>query len=192
MCCYALPPHPSNHRMAWVEKDLRDHLVPTPCYMQGRQPADQAAQRHIQPGLQCLQGWGIHSLLGQPVQCVTILWVKNFLLISNLNLPCLSLKPFPFVLSLSTLVNSHSPPPPPVFMLPYMLLCVSDKATGDRNPEGVMLLHSLFCVSQAGQCALTTGAPWRAEVCLNFSSQYSYKTFLCCCLFAPSEGVFAV
>lgn len=36
-------------------------------------------------------------------------------------------------------------------MLPYMLLCVSDKATGDRNPEGVMLLHSLFCVSQAGQ-----------------------------------------
>ena len=37
--------------------------------MQGRQPADQAAQSHIQPGLECLQGWGIHSLLGQPVQC---------------------------------------------------------------------------------------------------------------------------
>jgi len=32
--------------------------------------------------------------------------VKNFLLISNLNLPCLSLKPFPLVLSLSTLVTS--------------------------------------------------------------------------------------
>ena len=31
---------------------------------------------------------------GQPVQCVTTLWGKNFLLISNLNLPCLSLKPF--------------------------------------------------------------------------------------------------
>jgi len=31
-------------------------------------------------------------------QCVTTLWVKNFLLISNRNLPCLSLKPFPFVL----------------------------------------------------------------------------------------------
>ena len=38
-----------------------------PCYVQGRQPADQAAQSHIQPGLECLQGWGIHSLLGQPV-----------------------------------------------------------------------------------------------------------------------------
>jgi len=39
--------------------------------VQGRQPAAQAAQSHIQPGLECLQGWGIHSLLGQPVQCVT-------------------------------------------------------------------------------------------------------------------------
>jgi len=35
--------------------------------VQGRQPPDQAAQSHIQPGLECLQGWGIHSLLGQPV-----------------------------------------------------------------------------------------------------------------------------
>ena len=38
-----------------------------PCYVQGRQPPDQAAQSHIQPGLECLQGWDIHSLLGQPV-----------------------------------------------------------------------------------------------------------------------------
>ena len=62
-----------NHRMAWVEKDHNAHAVPTPCYVQGHQPADQAAQSHIQPGLECLQGWGIHSLLGQPVQCVTTL-----------------------------------------------------------------------------------------------------------------------
>ena len=95
--------------MAWFEKDHNDHPVPTPCYVQGHQPADQAAQSHIQPGLECLQGWGIHSLLGQPVQCITTLWVKNFFLISNLNLPCLSLKPFPHVLSLSTLVNSRYP-----------------------------------------------------------------------------------
>jgi len=83
--------------MAWVEKDHNAHAVPTPCYVQGHQPADQAAQSHIQPGLECLQGWGIHSLLGQPVQCVTTLWVKNFLLISNLNLLCLNLKPFPLI-----------------------------------------------------------------------------------------------
>ena len=38
-----------NHKM--VEKDHSDHPVPTPCYVQGRQPAAQAAQSHIQPGL---------------------------------------------------------------------------------------------------------------------------------------------
>jgi len=46
--------------------------------------------------------------LGNLFQCVTTLCVKNVLLISNLNLPCLSLKPFPLVLSLSTFVNSLS------------------------------------------------------------------------------------
>jgi len=66
--------------MAWVAKAHSAHPVPTPRYVQGRQPAVQAAQSHIQPGLECLQGWGIHSLLGQPVQCVTTLWGKNFLL----------------------------------------------------------------------------------------------------------------
>jgi len=40
--------------MAWVEKDHNAHPVPTPCYVQGRQPADQAAQSHIQPGLESL------------------------------------------------------------------------------------------------------------------------------------------
>jgi len=53
--------------MAWVEKDHNDNLVSTPCYVQGCQPLDQAVQSHIQPGLECLQGWGIHNLLGQPV-----------------------------------------------------------------------------------------------------------------------------
>jgi len=53
--------------MAWVEKDHNAHPVPIPCYVQGRQPPDQAAQSHIQPGLECLQGWGLHHLLGQPV-----------------------------------------------------------------------------------------------------------------------------
>jgi len=50
--------------MARVEKNHNAHVVPTPCYVQGRQPPAQAAQSHIQPGLECLQGWGIHSLLG--------------------------------------------------------------------------------------------------------------------------------
>jgi len=33
-----------------------------PCHGQGHQPPDQAAQSHIQPGLECLWVWGIHSL----------------------------------------------------------------------------------------------------------------------------------
>ena len=40
--------------------------------MQGHQPPDQAAQSHIQPGLECLQGWGIYNLLGQ------LSWFCNF------------------------------------------------------------------------------------------------------------------
>ena len=51
--------------MAWIEKDHND-LNPPGC-VQGSQPPDQAAQSHIQPGLEWLQGRGIHSLLGQPV-----------------------------------------------------------------------------------------------------------------------------
>ena len=84
-----------NHRiMEWPGLKRTTVIIEfqPPCYVQGRQPPDQAAQSHIQPGLECLQGWGIPNVLGQPVQCVTTLWVKNFLLIANLNLPCLSLK----------------------------------------------------------------------------------------------------
>jgi len=51
--------------MAWVEKDHNDHPLLTPLLCAGCQPLDQAAQSHIQPGLECFQGWGIHSLLGQ-------------------------------------------------------------------------------------------------------------------------------
>jgi len=53
--------------MSWVENNHNDHPVSTPSYVQGHQQPDQAAQSHIQPGLECRQGGGIHSLLGQPV-----------------------------------------------------------------------------------------------------------------------------
>ena len=42
-----------------------------PCFRQGCQPLDQAldqiAQGLVQPGLEHLQGWGIHSPSGQPI-----------------------------------------------------------------------------------------------------------------------------
>ena len=47
--------------------------------------------------------------MGNSFQCFTTLCVKNFLLISNLNLPYLNLKSFLLILSLSTLENSRSP-----------------------------------------------------------------------------------
>ena len=84
-----------------------------PCYRQGCQPPhfilDQAAQGPIQPGLEHLQGWGIHSLSGQLFQHLTTLIVKNFPLISKLKLPSFNLKPFPLVLLLSTLSKSLLP-----------------------------------------------------------------------------------
>ena len=76
--------------MAWVEKD-NAHPVPTPCYVQGHQPAAQAAQSHIQPGLECLQGWGIHSLLGQPVPVRVFLPVDLFLMMTASCSACLPL-----------------------------------------------------------------------------------------------------
>ena len=42
--------------------------------------------------------------LGSSFQCLTTLWVKNFFLTSNQNLLSFSLKPFPFVLSVSDCV----------------------------------------------------------------------------------------
>ena len=78
-----------------------------PCCVQGCQSLDQATQSHIQPGLARFQGWGIHTWATRFSMSPPS--VKDFLLISNLKLSCLNLKPFHLVLSLSTLINSHSP-----------------------------------------------------------------------------------
>ena len=49
-----------------VLERAKDHKSPTPHYRQGHQPShlilDQAAQGPIQPGLEHLQGQGIHNL----------------------------------------------------------------------------------------------------------------------------------
>ena len=59
-----------NHRIIeWrgLKRSTMTIYFPPPCYVQGRQPLDQSALCHMQPGLECLQGWGIHNLQGQPV-----------------------------------------------------------------------------------------------------------------------------
>ena len=96
--------------MAWVEKDHNGHLVSTPllmCRVANHQIRLPRATSSL--ALNASRDGAFTTSLGNLFQCVTTLWVKNFLLISNLTLPCLSLRPFSLVLSLSTLINSHSP-----------------------------------------------------------------------------------
>ena len=96
------------HSTAWVAKDRNAHqLQPLLCAGSPTSSPGCPEPHPAWPGMPA--GMGHPHLLGQPVQCVTTLWVENFLLISNLNLSHLRFKPFPFVLSLPTLVNSHSP-----------------------------------------------------------------------------------
>jgi len=57
--------------MAWVGRDLKDHQAPTSLPQAGPPTStfnvDQVAQSLIKPGLEHLQGRGIHNLSGQPV-----------------------------------------------------------------------------------------------------------------------------
>jgi len=92
------------HSMVWVEKDHNDHQLqpPAACRAANQQPRLPRATSSLAWNA-CRDGastppWATCSVHHH-------LWGKNFLLISNLNLPCLSLKPFPLVLSLSTLVT---------------------------------------------------------------------------------------
>ena len=86
--------------MVWVQEDLKDDQVPASLCQLLDHVLDQAAQGPIQPGLEHLQGWAIHSFSGQQCQYLTILLVKNFPLTSNLNLPSFSLTPSSLILSL--------------------------------------------------------------------------------------------
>ena len=69
------------------------------CRDQGHIQLDQVAQSPVQPDLECLQEWG------NLFQYTTFI-VNKYFLISNLNFPSFSLKPFPLVLSQQTLVRS--------------------------------------------------------------------------------------
>ena len=63
--------------MAGVEKDLKDHLVSTPCCGQGCQPGcpePHPAWPCMLPGMRDIPLWATRF------QYVTTLWVKNFLL----------------------------------------------------------------------------------------------------------------
>ena len=61
------------------------------------------------PWLWVPPGMGHPQFSGKQCQGLTTLWVKNFLLISNLNLPSSSLKLLPLVIALQFLIKSPSP-----------------------------------------------------------------------------------
>ena len=84
-----------------LEGFFKGHLAKLPCDEQEHLQLDQVAQSPVQPDLECLQGWEIHHLSGQPVPVPHHSYCKkrNFFLIFNLNFSSFSLKPFPLVLS---------------------------------------------------------------------------------------------
>jgi len=79
------------------------------CHRQGHLPLDQVAQSPVQPALNTAREGAATASLGNLCQGLTTLIVKNFFLISNLNLPSFSLKPLSLVLSCHALVESPSP-----------------------------------------------------------------------------------
>ena len=97
--------------MVWFEKDHNDHLVSPPpamCRVANHQTRLPRATYSL--ALNASRDGTSTTSLSNLFQSITTLCVKKFLLISNLNLPCLSLKAFSLVLSISTLENSCSPP----------------------------------------------------------------------------------
>lgn len=83
-----------NHRMAWVQPDLKDHLVPT-FLPWARIPSTRPGclkPHPTWPGK--VKGLGIHNSPDNLLQCLTTFTVTNFCLKSNLNLHSTRVKPF--------------------------------------------------------------------------------------------------
>ena len=70
-----------------LEGTFRGHLAQPPCSRQEHLKPDRVAQSPVQPGLECFQGWGLHSFSGQSVPGFHHPYGKNFFLISSPNLP---------------------------------------------------------------------------------------------------------
>lgn len=75
-----------------VRETLKITSIQPPCCGQGYQPADQAARGPVQPPLEYLQEWDIHSFCGQPVP--------------GPHFPDWKISAFPSILSLSDHIKS--------------------------------------------------------------------------------------
>lgn len=92
------------HRMAWIERDLKDQLLPIPLTWAGT-PLNQVDQCPIQTSYKHWQGWASTTSMSNLFHCLNACTVENFCWISTLNLLPFSLKPFLLVLSLHVPVN---------------------------------------------------------------------------------------
>jgi len=82
-----------------LEGTFRDHTAQPPCSKQGHLQLVQVVQSPVQPDFECFWGWGLCYLSVQSVPVFHHLIVKNFFLLSSLNLPFLGFKPLVLVLS---------------------------------------------------------------------------------------------
>ena len=78
-----------NYRMVWAGRAPIPPLLP----WAGLPPSSSAAQGPIQPGLECLHGWGTTASLGSCASASPPSEERTFFLKSNLNFPSFSLKP---------------------------------------------------------------------------------------------------
>jgi len=76
------------------------------CYGQGHLQLDQVAQSPVQPDPEHFPGLASTASLGNLFQCLTTCIIKNLFHTYNPNLPSFTLKLFPLVLLLQTLVKS--------------------------------------------------------------------------------------
>jgi len=75
-----------NHRMADSGGTSGSHPIQDPWLMQGY--LETVAQDHVQTAFEYLQGWRLHNLSRQPMQCSVTLTVKTCFLIFKVNFPC--------------------------------------------------------------------------------------------------------
>lgn len=82
-----------------VEGASKGHVAPLPCREQGHHSPITLPRAWSSPALIVSRDGASTTSLGELFWCLTALTGKYFFCISNLNIPSLSLKPFPLALS---------------------------------------------------------------------------------------------
>ena len=81
--------------MVELREIFKGHLVQLPCNEQGHPQLYEVLKAPTSLTLNVSRDGSSTTSLGNLFYCFTTLMVKNFFLISSLNLPSFSLKPFP-------------------------------------------------------------------------------------------------